>query len=98
MAFNFGFFGAQQRRTFNYKPRYYDPKKELLEKKCEKGEGEATRKDDHYVPGTYLRGKMSKNDSYKSVGKIQNILGAVSLILFFITMIYVVKIFATLWN
>ena len=26
--FNFGFFGSQEHRVFNYKPRYYDPEEE----------------------------------------------------------------------
>ena len=26
--FNFGFFGNQEHRVFNYKPRYYDPEEE----------------------------------------------------------------------
>ncbi len=26
--FNFGFFGNQPHRVFNYKPRYYDPEEE----------------------------------------------------------------------
>ena len=27
-GFNFGFFGEQEHRVFDYKPRYYDPEKE----------------------------------------------------------------------
>ena len=33
MGFNFGFFGTQEQRVFNYKPRYYDPEKEALKEK-----------------------------------------------------------------
>ena len=32
-GFNFGFFGDQEHRVFNYKPRYYDPEKEALKAK-----------------------------------------------------------------
>lgn len=28
MGFNFSFFGNQEHRVFNYKPRYFDPEKE----------------------------------------------------------------------
>lgn len=28
MGFNFNFFGENEHRVFNYKPRYYDPEKE----------------------------------------------------------------------
>ena len=98
MAFNFGFFGSQQHKTFNYKPRYYDPKKEELKKTFGHVDGSAAKKDEHYVPGSYLRGSMTKDDSHKTVGKAQSIIGALSLILFFIAMVFVVKIFSTLWN
>ena len=33
MGFNFSFFGSQEHRVFNYKPRYYDPEKEALKEK-----------------------------------------------------------------
>lgn len=28
MGFNFSFFGRQEHRVFNYRPRFYDPEKE----------------------------------------------------------------------
>ena len=98
MAFNFGFFGSQQHKVFNYKPRYYDPEKEERRKKFGHVDGSIKQQDKHYVPGSYLRGSMTKDDSYKTVGKVQGIIGAVSLVLFFVAMIFVVKIFTTLWN
>ena len=98
MAFNFGFFGSQDHKVFNYKPRYYDPKKEELKKKFGHVDGTDAKKDENYVPGSYLRGSMTGNDGRKTVGKAQSFIGIFSLILFFVVLIYAVKIFSTLWN
>lgn len=38
-GFNFGFFGNQEHRVFNYKPRYYDPEEEALRRAKKAGRG-----------------------------------------------------------
>ena len=50
MGFNFGFFGNQEQRVFNYKPRYYDPEKEALKEKF--GPVEWRIEKEPYAPGS----------------------------------------------
>ena len=47
MGFNFSFFGKQEVRKFNYRPRFYDPEAEERRKKY----GDFTKKNEGYVPG-----------------------------------------------
>ena len=46
MGFNFSFFGKQEVRRFNYRPRFYDPETEERRKKY----GDFTKKDEGYTP------------------------------------------------
>ena len=51
--FNFSFFGKQEVRKFNYRPRFYDPETEERRKKY----GDFTKprdKQEKYVPGSYV--------------------------------------------
>ena len=56
--FNFGFFGNQPHRVFNYKPRYYDPEEEKRRQMFGDVDGtnEKARENGEYVPGSSLRG------------------------------------------
>ena len=56
MGFNFSFFGKQEVRGFNYRPRFYDPETEERRKKY----GDFTKKDEPYVPGTHLKGQPDR--------------------------------------
>ena len=56
MGFNFSFFGSQEHRVFNYKPRYYDPEKEALKEKF--GHVDGTLEKEEYVPGAYIKGSF----------------------------------------
>ena len=55
--FNFGFFGNQPHRVFNYKPRYYDPEEEKRRQMFGDVDGtnEKARENGEYVPGSSLR-------------------------------------------
>lgn len=46
------FFKTPQHRVFEYKPRYYDPRKEALDKKIENAR---KREAGEYVPGDHIR-------------------------------------------
>ena len=101
--FNFGFFGNQEHRVFNYKPRYYDPEEE--ERKAMFGDVDGTnekaRKEGTYVPGTSIRGAF-RNGNYKRtrtdrrMNRIQTIIGLVTLLLIALVLIYITKIYSLL--
>lgn len=103
MALNFGFFSKREHKVFNYKPRYYDPKKEEWERR--KAELKVSDKDedkgkkDIYVPGTYAKGSLTggRYKKTKEGSKIPSIIAILSLILFFVILIYFVKFFRLLW-
>ena len=95
--FNFGFFGSQEHRVFNYRPRYYDPEKEALREKF--GAVDGSDKGRKYVPGSYVRGSL-RNGSYRKTreaGKVQKIIGLVSLILAFIIVYLLAKYYPLLF-
>lgn len=57
MGFNFSFFGNQEHRVFNYKPRYYDPAKE--ERKRIFGKVDGSLAEDDPAPEASLREDLS---------------------------------------
>ncbi|MBO8485100.1 MAG: hypothetical protein IAB78_01580 [Bacteroidetes bacterium] len=96
MGFNFGFFGSQEQRVFNYKPRYYDPEKEALKEKF--GHVDGRNEKEPYAPGAYIQGSF-RGGNYqrtKKINKAQSIIGIVGLILFFVVLIYIAKFYQLL--
>ena len=94
---NFSFFGAQEHRVFNYKPRYYDPEKEALKQKFGHVDGSLDK--EKYVPGTYIQGSF-RNGNYqrtKQPAKSMAIVGMIGLVLFFIALVLFAKYFTMLW-
>ena len=99
--FNFGFFGNQPHRVFNYKPRYYDPEEEKRRQMFGDVDGtnEAARKDGTYVPGSSLRGAFRDGHYQKtrsSMSKVHSIITIVTLILIVVVLIYMAKFFQLL--
>ncbi len=96
MGFNFGFFGDQEHRVFNYRPRYYDEEKEALKEKFGKVDGSYEK--EKYVPGSYIKGSFRDGNYQRTRGanKAQKIIGIVGLVLFFVVLIYIVKFFGAL--
>lgn len=97
MGFNFSFFGTQEHRQFNYRPRYYDVEKAKREEMFGAVDGSKSK---NYVPGSYLKGSF-RDRAYRKTkpqGKSQAIIGAISLILFFVVMILIVKFYNLLWT
>lgn len=95
--FNFGFFGKQEHRVFNYRPRYYDPEKEALKEKF--GAVDGSREKSGYAPGTYIKGSM-RNGNYqktRGTGKAQRIIGIVTLILAFVVIYLIAKYYPLLF-
>jgi len=97
MGFNFGFFGSQEHRVFNYKPRYYDPEKEELKEKF--GNVDGSREKEPYTPGSYIKGSL-RDGNYqrtRNASKTQKIIGLVGLLLFFVVLILITKFYSLLW-
>ena len=83
MGFNFSFFGKQEVRKFNYKPRFYDPEAEERRKKYGDFTKDAQKKE--YVPGQSIKGSLRDGNYSRTedLSKNQKLLGAISLILLF---------------
>lgn len=94
-------FGDQEHRVFNYKPIYYDPKKEELRQKFGHVDGtmDEEMKKDTYVPGSYIQGSW-RDGNYRharsSSTKVQGIIGIVGLILIFAMLWFIAKFYALL--
>ena len=99
--FNFGFFGNQEHRVFNYKPRYYDPEEEKRRQMFGEvdGSAQAARENGTYVPGSSLRGAF-RNGNYQktrsSMGKAHTIITLVTLVLIVLVLVYISKFFELL--
>lgn len=93
--FNFGIFGEQEHRVFNYKPRYYDPEKEAVKEKFASVDGSMEKKD--YVPGSYVKGAFKREDRYRtSGGRTRMIVSLAGLLLIIVALIYIAKMYPSL--
>ena len=100
-GFNFGFFGDQEHRVFNYRPRYYDPEAEKRKQMFGDvdGSNDAAREDGSYVPGSSLRGAFRGGRYQKtrsSATKAQGIITLITLLLIVGVLIFFTKFFALL--
>ena len=96
MGFNFSFFGKQEVRRFNYRPRFYDPEAEARRQKY--GDFTKESKDEPYVPGKHVKGSL-RDGSYSQTSDMsqnQKVLGAISLLLLFAVIFLLVKYFPIL--
>ena len=90
--FNFSFFGDQERRSYNYQPRFYDPEKDRF-RKNEKKEGE------EYIPGEYIIKSFSDRSFRKTKSgatRAQNIIGIIGLFLLAAVIFMMIRIYAIL--
>ena len=95
MGFSFTFFGTQEVRKFNYRPRFYDPEAEERRKKY----GDFTKpKDQKYVPGSIVKGSLRDGNYQRKqeVSRNQKTIGAVSMILLFAVVYLIYKYFPLL--
>lgn len=100
--FNFGFFGNQEHRVFNYKPRYYDPEEEERRRMFGDvdGSNEKAKAEGKYVPGSSIRGAW-RDGNYKHSrdtrgGAVRTIIGLVTLLLIVAVMIFITKFYSLL--
>ena len=94
MGFSFNFFGKQEIRKFNYRPRFYDPDEEARREKF----GNHSTEEKEYVPGQHLRGSM-RDGNYKEtkdVTRNQKYLGMLTLLLLFAVVFALFKYFPRL--
>ena len=97
----FNMFGDQEHRVFNYKPIYYDPKKEELRQKFGHVDGtiDEEMKKDTYVPGSYIQGSWRDGNYRRSRSastKIGGIIGIIGLSLIFVMLWFIAKFFQLL--
>ena len=97
--FNFGFFGNQEHRVFNYKPRYYDPEEEKRRQMFGDVDGSNDASKENYTPGSSLRGAF-RNGNYQktrsSMSTAHTIITLVTLVLIVTVLIYMAKFFEML--
>ena len=97
----FNWFGENEHRTFNYRPRYYDAAEDARKKKFAKVDGtlQKQKEDGTYVPGSYIKGSMRDGNYSKTrshANKAQNIIGIIGLILVLIVLFYIAKFYTLL--
>ena len=53
-----------------------------------------------YVPGSYIKGSFRNGNYQKTRGanKVQKIIGAIALVIFFIVLVYIAKFYSLLWQ
>ncbi|MBP5172777.1 MAG: hypothetical protein J6037_03620 [Bacteroidales bacterium] len=100
-GFNFGFFGDQEHRVFNYKPRYYDPEEEKRRQMfgAVDGSDEKARAEGTYVPGSRIRGAFRDGNYQRtrsSRTRTQGIISIISLVLVVVVLIFITKFYALL--
>ena len=97
----FGWFGDQEHRVFNCKPRYYDPEKEARKRMFGAVDGTQDSKgkeEKPYAPGSYIQGSF-RDGNYarrRGPGRAQTIIGLVVLLLVFVILIYIAKFYGML--
>lgn len=96
MGFSFNFFGKQEVRRFNYKPRFYDPEKEERRRKF--GDHSKEAADKPYVPGKHLKGSFRDGNYSRTeeIGKNQKAIGVLTTILLFTVIFLIVKYYPIL--
>ena len=95
MGFSFNFFGKQEVRRFNYKPRFYDPETEERRKKY----GDFTKpKEEGYTPGQHVRGSFRDGNYQRKmeVSRNQKMIGMVTMGLLLAVVILLFKYFPLL--
>lgn len=96
MGFSFNFFGTQEVRKFNYRPRFYDPEKEERRRKF--GDHSKEKEDQPYVPGKYIKGSLRDGNYQRTedVSRNQKFLGVVTTILLFAVVYLIFKYYPIL--
>ena len=91
MGFSFNFFGKQEVRRSNYRPRFYNPEEEERRQKF----GDHSQEKKEYVPGQLVRGSLRDGNfkDTKDVTRNQKYLGMLAIILLFAVIYSMFKYF-----
>ena len=94
MGFSFNFFGTQEVRKFNYRPRFYDPEK--AERRRKFGDHSAEKKP--YVPGQHIKGSLRDGNYSRTeeIGRNQKFIGVITTFLLFAVIFLIVKYYPIL--
>jgi len=96
MGFSFNFFGKQEVRRFNYRPRFYDPETEERRKKY--GDFTKPKEEGKYVPGQHVKGSF-RDGNYqrtKDISRNQKTIGMITMLLLFAVVYLIYKYFPLL--
>ncbi len=96
MGFSFNFFGKQEVRRFNYRPRFYDPEAEERRKKY--GDFTKPKEEGKYVPGQHVKGSF-RDGNYqrtKDISRNQKTIGMITMLLLFAVVYLIYKYFPLL--
>lgn len=96
MGFSFNFFGTQEVRKFNYRPRFYDPEAEERRKKY--GDFTKPKEKEKYVPGQHVKGSLRDGNYQRTedISKNQKVIGVITMILLFAVVYLIFKYFPIL--
>jgi len=86
----FNFFNVPKHRTFNYQPRYYDPRKEEMENRKKAAQG----RDDVHIIGSHIRGKIQKAVYEGRKGSLSPMASRIIILVSILVMMAVVYFFA----
>ncbi len=93
------FFKTPKHLVFDYKPRYYDPRKEALDKKIEEAE---KRNAGEYVPGDNIRKGFKRirfeNKRSKGQSAALRFITIIGFVLIFIALVYLTDVVDILMN
>lgn len=95
----FNWFGDNEHRVYNYKPRYYDPEEEERKRKFGRVDGSLKNEKGEYTPGSYVKGAFRDGHYSRERGhssRAQNIIGIIGLLLIVIVLIYIAKFYTLL--
>lgn len=87
------FFKLPKHRTFNYKPRYYDPIKEEVEERKRIVEQELSDNKEGYKPGATIKGNMRRQMQAKRSDAKKTRLQSLAIRLLLVALIIVILYF-----
>ena len=82
----FGWFGEQEHRVFNYKPIYYDPEKE-------EGGEKGSHATGSYIQGAFRNGNYARR---RGATRAQSLIGVVGLLLVLAVLMMIARFYSLL--
>lgn len=94
----FNFFGDNEHRVFNYHPIYYNPEEEKRKQMFGAVDGsiDKEKKEETYVPGSYIRGSFRETHTRTHLKKTQTIIGIITMLLLCVVLYFIAKFYTLL--